>query len=206
MHCRVMASHDSNRRFFVTSGEILALTDVHSHCTNVSKTWRAVLTSMPSLWTTIDLGSTKRTRGHPSMARILEYISYSSNKTQILRLKDIALQGTKNLQMLTRACPRLRELTLWGRIELSTSLVEGCSLCGTLERLHLLEGIRTTTTTIRSIFNSCRNLKEVDFGIVQFTERDSCQTPSTPSLRSLKFIIEDKDLVPPIHMVRSHLP
>lgn len=100
-------------------------------------------------------------------------------------LKNVQLQGSKNLESLTKGSPRLESLTILTGGELGNSLIRALTKASNLRILRLMGRVRVTMDVAWLITKTCPQLTELCHGLVEMTSVSREATPLAPHLESL---------------------
>ncbi|KAI9706062.1 MAG: hypothetical protein M1836_005468 [Candelina mexicana] len=131
-------------------------------CLGVSKQWSAFLTSVPSLWTEIDLS---RARKPVRASAIRACIRRSKGSITKALLNRVAVQDSVVLTQLAITCKRLHHVEICNGFA-GKSILEACPIAINLKTLLLRTGCEVTPGTIEEVIEKCTNLERAEFGLI----------------------------------------
>lgn len=128
-------------------------------CLRVSKHWKEVLISCPSLWTILNLSGVqfgaKRRNLKSSMKA---YAKLAQGKVQTVSLNHIAMQATHFLRAFLKKNRTLKNLIVYTGGEVGEALVRGLQRAPDLTSLILGDRVLVDEMTIRMVAQCCPNL------------------------------------------------
>lgn len=171
---------------YVPFCDLLPIFDVDcicSNCLGVSKGWNEYLSSMPYLWTNLDLSASKRPVRVSSIKACIRRSQRGITRATLNGL--MTLQGGI-LKLITANCPNLEHLEICQGF-VSASLLEAAPLAHSLNTLILSRQCEVTVETIMYLLGICRTISRAEFHTISEFVHHAAQWPlDLKSLRQLR--------------------
>ena len=146
----------------------------------VSKSWKALLRSMPKIWTNLDFSTTKR---NASLTATRQYVKDAQGTCSAVSFNRFSPHQKDVLSYVASRCKELREVRLLsGFAGISFLKAALCAL--SLQTLIVGLQCEITTDAIRQLLDHCVNLERAEFHQVKAFRLDICTT-SLAKLRTL---------------------
>ena len=110
---------------------------------------------------------------------------YAKTRLTHMTLKCVHLQGSKNLEHITRKNRSLQSLTLLSGGELGNSLLQALDRASNLQVLRLLGNISVTYEGVKWAVRKCPRLVELQIGSIQDVPRHTADGPVAENLEIL---------------------
>ncbi|KAI9742198.1 MAG: hypothetical protein M1818_004098 [Claussenomyces sp. TS43310] len=152
-------------------------------CLAVSKPWKAFLESSHALWTTIDLGATRRPISQASLRSYLRRSNYTLQRATF-RLDGTGIDESK-LKFLAKTC-KLLDYLEFRRGFVGESLIKTLPLLTNLRSLVLSKNCTSSPDYVAKILSGCPHLRVAEFqSVSSYGSIPSLQWKNMSSLSSL---------------------
>ena len=148
----------------------------------VSKSWLQLLTSMPSLWSNLDLSAAKKP---VSLGAVRKYIKRSNGTTTRVTLDRFGSNAEKIPRYVATRCKRLQDLRIPGGL-IGASILEAAPCASNLKTLIISKSCQVSCDTVSQLLCHCPNLERAEFHSVSSAgSRPAGWEVDMPKLRTL---------------------
>lgn len=148
----------------------------------VSKSWLQLLTSMPSLWSNLDLSAAKKP---VSLGAVRKYIKRSNGMTTRVTLDRFGSNAEKIPRYVATRCKGLEDLRIPGGL-IGASILEAAPCASNLKTLIISKSCQVSCDTVSQLLCHCPNLERAEFHSVSSAEsRPASWEVDMPKLRTL---------------------
>lgn len=148
----------------------------------VSKSWLQLLTSMPSLWSNLNLSTAKKP---VSLGAVRKYIKRSNGTTTRVTLDRFGSNAEKIPRYIATRCKGLEDLRIPGGL-IGASILEAAPCASNLKNLIISKSCQVSCDTVSQLLRHCPNLERAEFHSVTSAEsRSASWEVDMPKLRTL---------------------
>lgn len=148
----------------------------------VSKSWLQLLTSMPSLWSNLDLSAAKKP---VTLGAVRKYIKRSNGTTTRVTLDRFGSNAEKIPRYVATRCKVLEDLRIPGGL-IGSSILEAAPCTSNLKTLIISRSCQVSCDTASQLLRHCPNLERAEFHSVSSAEsRPARWEVDMPKLRTL---------------------
>ena len=136
----------------------------------VSKSWQALLSSMPKVWTNLDFSTTKR---NATLTAARQYVKNARGTCSAVRFSQFSQYQQNILSYVASRCKGLREVKLLsGFVGISFLKAAPCAV--NLKTLIISSQCEITADAVTQLLDQCMNLERAEFHQVKAHGSDIC--------------------------------